>query len=245
MRALVGTSGWQYRHWRERFYPSSVPPSAWLEHYARTFGTVEVNASFYRLPRAEHVRRWADAVPEGFVLAFKASRYLTHVRRLRDCADPLGTMWEVFRHAGPKLGPVLFQLPPTFRADVETLASFVASLPRGLRAAFEFRHPSWSTPEVVRVLDASGSALVHADRPGVRARTVPVVGGWSYLRFHQGRPDAPGYTPSKLRAYADAVAALGRVEVFAYFNNDAAGAAIRDAMAFTRILRERGVTVAP
>lgn len=244
VRAYVGTSGWQYRDWRARLYPPGLPTSKWLTYYAGRFGTVEVNTSFYRLPSPDDVRRWAAAVPEDFVFAFKANRYLTHIRRLRDCEEPIVTMWNVFTVAGPKLGPVLFQLPPTLEADLPRLESFVGSLPTGIRAAFEFRHPSWLTEDVVRVLEASGSALVRADRPGVRADAVPVAGGWSYLRFHQGRRTSPGYATRKLREYADSVADLVRGDVFAYFNNDTGGAAVRDARTLVSLLARRNVRVA-
>ena len=244
MTASVGTSGWQYADWRGRLYPSDLPQSRWLAHYAGTFATVEVNSSFYRLPSRETVERWAATVPSGFVFAFKASRYLTHVRRLRGCAEPLRRMWEVFQRAGAKLGPVFFQLPPNLPADLDLLTGFVGALPDGIRAAFEFRHPSWRTGDVVRVLGSSGSALVHADRPGVRADAIPIAGGWSYVRFHQGSRTAPGYPRRKLRTYADRIAALGAGDAFVYFNNDTAGAAVRDARALIDLLDERGVAVA-
>jgi uncharacterized protein YecE (DUF72 family) len=239
----VGTSGWSYAHWRDRFYEAALAPSRWLEHYATTFGTVEVNSSFYRLPSRGTVERWAEVVPDGFVLAFKASRYLTHVRRLRDCAEPLERMWTVLLGAGSKLGPVLFQLPPDLPADLDRLAVLLHTMPREMRAAFEFRHPSWFAPDVVRLLAASGSALVHADRPGVSARFIPTVGGWSYVRFHQGRRTAPGYPRRKVRAYADRLAEL-EGDAFVYFNNDAEGAAVRDARTLVEMLLARGVPVA-
>jgi uncharacterized protein YecE (DUF72 family) len=242
MRALVGTSGWQYRHWRGSFYPRELAASAWLPHYAARFPTVEVNASFYRLPRRETVERWAAAVPVGFVLTFKASRYVTHIRRLRECAEPLERMWEVFTGAGDKLGPVLFQLPPTLRVDEPLLAAFLGSLPSRMRAAFEFRHPSWFTGRVLDDLDAVGAALVHADRPGAHAE-IPAVGGWTYLRFHQGRHAGAAYRRSKLRAYADAIAAARPAELFAYFNNDQEAAAPHDAAVLMGLLADRRVEV--
>jgi uncharacterized protein YecE (DUF72 family) len=241
--AFVGTSGWQYRHWRGIFYPRELAASAWLPHYAGRFPTVEVNASFYRLPRRETVERWAEAVPAGFVLTFKASRYVTHVRRLRECAEPLERMWDVFTGAGDKLGPVLFQLAPTFRADEPLLRAFLGSLPSQMRAAFEFRHPTWFTSGVLEALDTAGAALVHADRPGMRAE-IPTVGGWSYLRFHRGRHAGAGYRRSKLRAYADAIAAVRPATLFAYFNNDAEAAAPHDAAVFIELLVDRRVDVA-
>lgn len=243
-RAFVGTSGWQYRDWRGRFYPQGLSTARWLGHYAARFRTVEVNNSFYRLPRRETVERWAATVPEGFVLTMKASRYVTHIRRLRDPEEPLARMLEVFEGAGSKLGPVLFQLPPNFEADVPLLETFVQAIPARIRAAFEFRHPSWFMPEVFQVLDRSGLALVHADRPGTRVDELPTAGGWAYLRFHQGGRSRPGYERRKLRAYADRVAELGDAQVFVYFNNDTGGAAVRDAQTFMELLEDRHVAVA-
>lgn len=243
MKAFVGTSGWQYRDWAGDFYPKGLPTSRWLDHYAGVFPTVEVNATFYRLPRRETVERWSEIVPRGFVLTLKASRYVTHIRRLRDCDEALERMRTVFGGAGAHLGPVLFQLPPTFRADVDLLRSFLEALPAEMRAAFEFRHPSWFADAVAEVLDEHGVALVHGDRPRTRVE-VPSVGGWSYLRFHQGRPGLPGYRRSKLADYADALADAAPREAFAYFNNDTGGAAPKDARTFMELLAERSVELA-
>ena len=243
MTVFVGTSGWQYRHWRGRFYPERLPSASWLEHYARRFPTVEVNASFYRLPERSTVERWAATVPRAFVFVFKASRYLTHVRRLRDPEEPLRRMYDAIAGAGAKLGPVLFQLPPTLRRDDGLLRDLLDRLPPAPRSAFEFRHPSWFVEEVLGALDASGSALVQADRPGVRVE-VPAVGGWSYLRFHQGAGAAPRYRRTKLRAYAETIAGSDAGDVFAFFNNDAGGAAVLDAATLIELLEERRVRVA-
>jgi uncharacterized protein YecE (DUF72 family) len=238
----VGTSGWQYRHWRDGFYPAGLAAADWLAFYAEHFSTVEVNASFYRLPKRETVERWAATVPDGFVLTFKASRYVTHVRRLRDCVEPLERMRAIFEGAGTKLGPVLFQLPPTLRVDEPLLRDFLESLPSAFRAAIEFRHPSWFTDGVLEALEASGAALVHADRPGVRI-SIPTLRGWAYLRFHQGRFDGPRYRRSKLAAYADAIAETRPRSLFVYFNNDTDCAAPRDAAAFAGLLADRRVDV--
>jgi uncharacterized protein YecE (DUF72 family) len=243
MRAFVGTSGWQYADWRGRFYPDGLATARWLEHYARRFRTVEVNATFYRLPRRETVEHWATTVPKGFVLTLKASRYVTHIRRLRDCREPIERMRSVFAGAGSHLGPVLFQLPPNLEADAELLRSFLAGLPTGMRAAFEFRHPSWFVGPLPDLMEERGVALVHADRPGTRVE-VPAVGGWSYLRFHQGRPESPGYRRSKLADYADALVDVRPREVFAYFNNDTGGAAPEDAQTFMELLADRRVELA-
>jgi uncharacterized protein YecE (DUF72 family) len=243
VRAFVGTSGWQYDDWRGRFYPDGLATSRWLEHYARTFPTVEVNATFYRLPRRETVERWAATVPRGFVLTLKASRYVTHIRRLRDAHAPIERMRNVFEGAGRRLGPVLFQLPPTFEADPGLLRTFLSEVPPGMRTAFEFRHPSWFVGEVLDLLDERGAALVHGDRPGTRVE-VPAVGGWSYLRFHQGRPHATSYRRSKLADYADALVDVRPREVYAYFNNDTGGAAPRDARTFMELLGDRRIELA-
>jgi uncharacterized protein YecE (DUF72 family) len=239
----VGTCGWQYRDWVGGLYPRGLPQEAWLPRFAEVFETVEVNNSFYRLPEREIFERWRRLTPPGFVVAVKASRYVTHIRRLRDAGDPMRLLWDRARGLGPRLGPVLFQLPPRFPVEAERLAALLAALPGGMRAAFEFRDPSWHTDEVHRMLDEAGCALVWPDRPGVRA-TLPITGGWGYVRFHQGRPDRADYDRSKLRRWTQRLAGLHARDVFVYFNNDTGGAAVRDALALRDLLRERGVRVA-
>jgi uncharacterized protein YecE (DUF72 family) len=237
---LVGTSGWQYDDWRGRLYPKDLPKTRWLEYFSREFPTVEVNNTFYQLPKDETFTAWRDASADGFVVAIKASRYITHIRRLRECRDPVRLLWSRCRRLGKKLGPVLFQLPPNFKADVELLRGFLRLLPKTMRAAFEFRHPSWESEETRGVLDEAGSALVLADRPGDRVPDV-VTGGWSYIRFHQGTLLSPGYRRSKLRRWADRIAKMQARETFVYFNNDTGGAAVRDAHILTELLHLRGV----
>jgi uncharacterized protein YecE (DUF72 family) len=239
----VGTSGWQYRDWVGGLYPRGLPQEAWLERFAEVFETVEVNNSFYRLPEREIFERWRRLTPAGFVVAVKASRYITHVRRLRNAGDPLRLLWDRARGLGPRLGPVLFQLPPRFPVEAGRLAGLLAELPGGMRAAFEFRDPSWHTDEVHRMLDGAGCALVWPDRPGVRA-TLPLTGGWGYVRFHQGGTHRPDYDRRKLRRWADRLAALRARETFVYFNNDTGGAAVRDAITLRELLVERRVRVA-
>jgi uncharacterized protein YecE (DUF72 family) len=238
----IGTSGWQYADWRGRFYPRDLPAARWLQHFASVFPTVELNNSFYRLPSEDAFRAWRQRTPPGFVLAVKASRFITHVRRLRDPRDPVRLLWSRARLLQDRLGPVLFQLPPTMHADPDRLAGILGVLPSGMRAAFEFRHPSWNTPAVAGLLDEAGVALVLADRPGARIEPT-VTGGWSYVRMHQGRPNAPGYTREKLRRWAGRLAELPAKETFVYFNNDTGGAAVRDARTLTEVLDEAGVPV--
>lgn len=239
----IGTSGWQYRDWRSRVYPDDVPQKRWLEHYATMFPTVELNGSFYRLPTDAAFTAWRRRTPDGFVMAVKASRYLTHIRRLADPKEPLARLTSRARRLGPRLGPLLIQLPPTLGVDVERLRGLLEALPSDLRAAIEFRDRSWMHVSVFELLDRHGVALVLPDRPGARVPGI-VTGGWSYLRFHQGQPNDARYTRAKLRRWADRIAGLPANDVFVYFNNDSGGAAVRDARILTELLAERGCDVA-
>jgi uncharacterized protein YecE (DUF72 family) len=242
---FVGTSGWQYRDWRGTFYPERLPQRRWLEFYVTRFPTVEINNTFYSLPKESTFEKWRDETPAGFVVTVKASRYITHIRRLRDAGDSVELFWSRAGLLGDRLGPVLFQLPPRFGVDLELMRSFLRLVPREMRAAFEFRDASWESPEVYETLDRAGAAWVIPDRPGWRVPT-PVTGGWSYLRFHQGGhgPRGSEYTREKLRRWADRVADLPADDVFVYFNNDQGGAAVRDASSFADLMAERGLEVA-
>ena len=242
MRVYVGTSGWQYRDWKGLFYPKDVPQRDWLPYFSERFPTVEINNTFYMLPKPETFVRWRESSADGFVFVVKANRYLTHIRRLRDASDPLRRFNAAAGRLGRKLGPILFQLPPNLKEDVSLLESFLRLLPRAMRAAFEFRHPSWDIPEVRAALDRRGCALVIADRPGDRPRNL-ATGGWTYIRFHQGRQASPGYARAKLARYADALAGMEVDEAWVFFNNDPQGAAIRDAVTFTELLEGRSVSV--
>jgi uncharacterized protein YecE (DUF72 family) len=243
---LIGTSGWQYDDWRGRFYPPDVPKRSWLAFLASRFPTVELNNSFYRLPERDTFVRWRDETPAGFVMTVKASRFITHIRRMRDCREPVALLWERARGLGPRLGPILFQLPPRFPADLDRLRGLLRVLPRSMRAAFEFRDPSWENDEVLAALDTAGAAFVLADRPGARVRDL-VTGGWAYLRFHQGTESAPGYSRDKLRRWAGRIEGLPASDVFVYFNNDTGGAAVRDALTLSTMVSggRAGSTAAP
>jgi uncharacterized protein YecE (DUF72 family) len=234
----IGCSGWSYDHWRGLVYPDGLPQRRWLEHYATLFDTVELNATFYRLPRRATVAAWVERSPAGFVYAVKASRYLTHVRRLRDldrgvdrfyaCIEPLlGT---------PKMGPVLWQLPETFHRDDERLAATLESVPRG-RHCFEFRHASWFAPEVYELLRRHGAALVIGDHPERSFQAHELTTDWTYIRFHHGARGRRGnYSDRELDEWAERIDGWRRrVEVYAYFNNDWEGFAVRNGLA----LRER------
>jgi uncharacterized protein YecE (DUF72 family) len=235
----VGTSGWQYDDWRDEFYPRELPQREWLEYFASAFETVEVNNSFYRLPERETFARWREQTPSGFIVAVKASRFITHLKRLKDPEEPVALLWERAAGLGDRLGPVLFQLPPRFHVDVGRLRGLIGALPEGIRPAFEFRDPSWYTDDVFLLLDDARAALVWPDRPGVRA-TLPAVGGWLYVRFHQGTASGPDYRREKLRRWASRIASAEVPEAFVYFNNDPTGAAIRDARTMIELLRAEG-----
>jgi uncharacterized protein YecE (DUF72 family) len=242
MPVLTGTSGWQYRHWRGVFYPPDVPQRQWLEYYASHFSTVENNGTFYRLPARESFEQWRERTPDGFVMAVKASRYLTHVRRLRDPAEPVRRMLDAFAGLGDRLGPVLLQLPPTMRADDQLLDLTLSLFPAHLRVAVEPRHPSWWTDRIREVLTARGSALCWADRAGEAMTPMWRTADWGYLRFHEGTADPwPRYGERALRGWADRVASTWqpRSDVYAYFNNDQEGAAVLDAADLVRITEKQ------
>ena len=233
----IGCSGWQYRHWRGDFYPLELPAARWLTRYAQAFDTVELNNSFYRLPPAGAFRRWRESTPAGFLFAVKASRYLTHMKKLKDPEEPLGRFFEAARELGPKLGPVLYQLPPRWPANIERLRTFMAALPPGVRHVMEFRDPSWYAPAVLDVLREAGVALCLHDMPGSatgRARVGPFV----YVRFHGVTRYGGRYGDETLGGWAAWMAeqlAAGHA-VFAYFNNDVGGHAPRDAARLAAML---------
>jgi uncharacterized protein YecE (DUF72 family) len=229
----IGCSGWNYAAWREEFYERR-PARLWLRHYAERFETVEVNNTFYRLPRTSSVADWVEQTPLGFVFAVKASRYLTHIKRLTDlgrgvdryyaCIEPLVE--------SPKLGPVLWQLPATFRRDDDRLGAALAAVPPG-RHCFEFRHASWFVEPVYELLRAHGAALVIGDRPEVKEfQTHELTADWTYVRFHYGSRGRRGnYSRRELEEWARRFEDWSsEVEVYAYFNNDWEVFAVRNAL---------------
>jgi uncharacterized protein YecE (DUF72 family) len=239
----VGTSGWDYRHWAGRFYPPEVPRERWLEFYAREFDTVELNNSFYRLPEADTFAEWARRVPDGFAFAVKASRYLTHVRRLREPREPLERLWSRARRLGDHLGPVLYQLPPRWRPNRERLVSFLDAVPRGEPQAIEIRDRRWYGPWLASALESAGVALCLHDMPGSASRPEP-IGPCVYVRLHgSGTRYGGRYTSQRLTAWAARMAgwAASGLQVWAYFNNDIDGHAIRDADRLRSMLVRRGV----
>ncbi|MEU6509551.1 MULTISPECIES: DUF72 domain-containing protein [Streptomyces] len=246
MTLFVGTSGWQYKDWRDLVYPPGVPARLWLEEYTRLFATVEINNAFYRLPSRENFAAWRDRVPDDFVVAVKASRYLTHIKRLKEPEEPVHRLMSHAAGLGDRLGPVLLQLPPTLRVDAALLDACLACFPSGTRVAVEPRHDSWWTPQVREVLSARGAALCWAD---VQARPViPLwrTADWGYVRFHEGRATPwPRYGRRSLETWVDRIATTWRKgeDVYAYFNNDPGGAAVRDAVVFGRAAERAGLAV--
>jgi uncharacterized protein YecE (DUF72 family) len=235
----IGCSGWNYAAWKRGFY-GGLPARLWLEHYAQHFDTVEVNSTFYRLPALDAVARWVEQTPADFVFAVKASRYLTHVKRLTDVDQGVARFYErlVPLVDSPKLGPVLWQLPPTFKRDDNRLANSLARFPSG-RHCIEFRHESWFADDVYALLREHGAALVIGDRPEVRAfQTHVFTTDWTFVRFHYGSRGRRGnYSESELEEWAQRFENWSRdVEVWAYFNNDWEEFAVRNALWLKRRL---------
>ena len=235
----VGCSGWNYKHWRERVYPAGLPPRRWLDYYARLFDTVEVNATFYRLPTRSAVANWVQQSPPGFVFTIKASRYLTHIKRLTDLGRGLELFYDRIAPlvASPKLGPVLWQLPATFHRDDTRLAAALAQLPDG-RHCFEFRHASWFVNEVYDLLSERGAALVIGDNPSRPFQTHELTADWTFVRFHYGSRGRKGnYSQRELEEWAERIGAWRqRGDVYVYFNNDWDGYAVKNGLLLKRLL---------
>ncbi len=244
MPLYVGTSGWQYAHWRRRFYPPDLRQASWLEHYAERFQTVEINNTFYRLPPASTFEAWRVRSPDDFVFVPKVSRYLTHIRRLKDPREPAALFMERAIHLGPKLGPLLIQLPPNLGAEPERLEQTLRAFPSDVRLAFEFRHDSWFTDEVRSLLESRNAALCLADRKSKLASPLWRTSDWAYVRFHQGTAfPRPCYGRGALWTWVQRIAELwsSNEDVFVYFNNDPEGCAIRDAIVFAQLATRVGL----
>ncbi|HBY95398.1 MAG TPA: DUF72 domain-containing protein [Chloroflexi bacterium] len=232
MAALwIGTSGWVYKHWRGIFYPQQLPGDQLLRFYAERFPTVEINYSFYRLPRRSVFESWRSQTPDGFLFAVKASRYLTHMKKLKDPKEPLGRLLERAAGLQEKLGPILFQFPHTWSANLERLQQFFVALrPYAQhRYAFEFRHPSWLDPQVYALLEHAGAALCLPVAPAMPL-DVCLTAPWTYIRMHGGE-QGTGYSDEELRTWAERIRSFlaQELDTYVYFNNDPGGHAIRDA----------------
>jgi uncharacterized protein YecE (DUF72 family) len=231
----IGTSGYQYDHWRGLFYPPALPKRHWFGHYARHFDTVEINNTFYRLPEATTFEAWAAEAPAGFLYALKFSRYGTHIKRLLDPEEPIRRFLERAEILGKLLGPLLVQLPPHWKVNRARLGGFLEAAPRKQRWAIEFRDPGWLTEEIFSLLEGQNAALcIHDMIPDHPRR---ITADWVYLRFH-GQHYGGTYSHQYLSAQARQIAeyrAQG-LDVFAYFNNDVGGHAVRNAADLKRYL---------
>jgi len=232
MSAWVGTSGWDYPHWSSVFYPEDLEEADYLEYAAQALPSLEVNNSFYSLPEADTLERWRETTPDGFVFSLKASRYITHMKKLKTADDALGKLIDRSQVLREKLGPLLFQLPPHWNADRERLDRFLDRLPDDLRCTFEFRDPSWFCDEVYDALERHGAALCFYDLDGRQSPTERTA-DFVYIRLHG--PDGPykgRYTRSELSGWAGAIHSWLRTgsDVYCYFDNDERGYAALNAL---------------
>lgn len=243
-RLLLGTSGWTYASWKGPFYPKDLPSRSFLKFYAAEFPTTEVNYSFYHLPKPSTYERWRTLVPDHFVFAVKASRFITHIKRLHDATEAWQTFVQNASVLGPHLGPILFQFPPSFRVDQDRLHRFLemveATEPqsRPLRLVCEFRHDSWFTDEIYRLLHRHGVALCIADGPKHARRDV-LTADFAYIRYHgRNKMFASDYRDKELAEEADQIRRYRRegLDLFVYFNNDALGYAIKNARSLRALI---------
>jgi len=235
----IGTSGWVYAHWRDVFYPPKLPQPKWLEFYTGHFSTVELNNSFYRLPSEQAFSNWRATSPEGFRYAVKVSRFITHIKRLKDVAEPVETFLQRARHLNEKLGPLLYQLPPNMHRNDERLESFLQLLPKGLRHVIEFRHQSWLDEGVFDILRRHEIGFCVFDMPGLPCPLLSTA-DFAYIRFH----GSSGlyfscYSNEELEDWARRISGLVKDldTVYIYFNNDAEGFAIKNAQTMAERLQ--------
>lgn len=237
---FIGTSGWVYPHWRGVFYPDKLLQSQWLLYYAEHFPTVELNSSFYRLPSEQAFDGWRDKPPEGFRYSVKASRFITHIKKLKDVAEPVETFLTRARRLGDKLGPVLYQLPPSLKRDDNKLESLLSLLPQGLRHVIEFRHESWLDDDVYRLLRQYNAALCAFDMPDLSCPLLATT-DFAYIRFHGSSELYSGcYSDEELDDWSERISELAKKtdEVYIYFNNDIEGFAIENAKTLAHKLNQ-------
>jgi len=236
----IGCSGWIYKHWRGLFYPEGLPVKRWFAHYAAEFDTVEINNSFYRPPKPETFDNWRDQAPTGFCYTVKANRYVTQAKKLKDPEETVPNIMAPIRHLGPTLGPVLYQLPPRFKLNLERLERFLEVVPKDATNVFEFREPSWYDDRVFALLEQAGASFCAHDMPGLQSPRL-ALGPAAYVRFHGGEGKYWGrYSDERLLDWADwmvAEAKSGRT-VWAYFNNDAEAHAVHDARTLQAMVRQ-------
>ncbi|MBD3367529.1 MAG: DUF72 domain-containing protein [Candidatus Eisenbacteria bacterium] len=237
----IGTSGWNYGHWKGPFYPEDLPQKKWLGFYGGRLRSVEVNNTFYSLPQHKTLRTWTDAVPSDFVFSVKASRYITHMKKMKDPEESLRRFLDAVEALGERLGPVLFQLPPSWRADPERLERFLEALPGELRCAFEFRDESWFDNDILELLRSHGAAFCVYHLAG-RLSPKEVTADFVYLRLHgPGDRYEGSYDQSTLSGWAGALSSWARrgLDVYCYFDNDDSGYAALNAVSLADMLDAR------
>jgi uncharacterized protein YecE (DUF72 family) len=235
---FIGTSGWHYDDWRGRFYPEKLPKARWLEFYARHFSTLELNNSFYHLPSEKAFRNWHDSSPPDFTFAVKVSRFITHIKRLKDCNEPVNNFMSRTVILKEKLGPLLYQLPPGLHRDDARLTTFLTILPQGMKHAIEFRHKSWVEEEVFNILRQYHVGFCIFDMPKL---TSPVIAtaDFAYIRFHgSGSLYSSRYSDKEMADWAKKIKRLAKnlKAVYIYFNNDVGGFAIQNAEMIRELL---------
>jgi len=231
-RIHIGTSGWHYKHWKGPFYPEDLPDERMLEHYAGFFDTAEINSTFYHLPEEGTIAQWRDAVPDKFIFTVKASRYITHMKKLKDPQQTLPRFLSRAQVLGDKLGPILFQLPPRWQVNLDRLEAFLGTLPSGLRYAFEFRDPSWLNERSEEVLAKAGAAFCIYDLDG-RQSPLSVTADFVYVRLHGPQGAYQGsYDDATLKDWGRTFLSWVREgkEVYCYFDNDEKGYAVLNAL---------------
>jgi uncharacterized protein YecE (DUF72 family) len=232
----IGTSGWNYKHWKEIFYPPKVPASKWLDFYADRFDTVEVNATFYRLPKPQTFDNWYRKTPDHFIWSVKGSKFITHTRRLKDCGEPLSRLYGSLERLNEKLGPILFQLPPSLSFDRDLFIRFCENLNPGLRHTIEIRHPSWIDHQVFEILKAHNFAFCISDTAGRYPYHEEITADFIYIRLHGSRKlYASEYSEEELQSWAGKIKEWG-LDTYLYFDNDFEGFAVKNAERLREIL---------
>lgn len=234
----IGTSGWSYKHWKNVFYPKKLPQKKWLDFYSQNFDTVEVNSTFYRLPPESYFKNWSGQVPDNFIFTVKASRYITHIKRLSIEMEPLDRLLKRARFLGHKLGPVLFQLPPAMKFDYELLNNFILSLPKSMRFVFEFRHNSWFNDKIYELLAKHNVALCFASAPKFPF-IEKITADFIFMRMHGSKVlYGSSYSNEELKDWAEKIFKWNNdgFDCYVYFNNDAFAYAVKNAAQLKQLL---------
>lgn len=238
-RTFIGTSGWSYNHWRGVFYPDDISAKEWFDYYRKKFGTVEINNTFYNLPASDVFKNWQKQAPADFIYAVKANRYITHMKKLKEPESALKKFFSGVNLLKGNLGPILYQLPPRWKCNIERLRDFLKKLPKDKIHVFEFRHDSWFTKEVFDTLDAHKASFCIHDMPYVKCPEI-TTGKVAYLRFHGATAIyRGGYPIETLKKWADWVNIQAKSrDVYVYFNNDAEGHAVKDAAILKQLTKK-------